>query len=1015
MVKILLSLTVFLIQIGAYAQEQVVQGTITSADEGPLAGVNVVVKGTTTGTITDINGLYRLDLPADVENPVLVVSYIGFETQEIEIGARSEIDVPLIVDATRLAEVVVVGYGSMRKKDLTGSISQVQGEAISGISASSTAATLQGRAAGVNVESDGGRPGAEAQIVVRGPGSFTDATPLYVIDGMLFNTMRFVNVNDIESVEVLKDASAAAIYGSRAANGVIIITTKRGSPGAMKVDIDIKGGVQQVANTLKLANARGWCDVSNAIDDFDGTTRALNCDTNFNPNLDVDWQDEWLRDAGIYQANLGISGGDENLVYRFSAGFLDQLGVVQSSGYERLNLGLTSTYKKDKFTFSESLYFTREWIDENDAFRFNGTIQPPIVPFTPDPGSRQEAEGGWVSANLQDHGWDQYANRFGLEQLQDNDVTNDLFNGTISGEYEFIEGLRYKLNLGVALLHSHSVNYVPTFYMGPGPGAENVTADLEESRNNFTSLLVEHTLGYSKIFGNHRLNVLAGYTWQNDKARSIRARVSDFPSNEIRVLSAGAVEELIEGLETESGLVSILGRVNYSYLSKYLLTATVRRDGSSRFREDLRWGTFPSASVGWVVSEEDFFNVSAISNVKLRASYGEIGAQNIDDYAISQTLNIGLPALFGPGQGGRNTGFGTTELVFDNLVWETSKTTDIGLDMDFLDGRILLTADYFIKKSEDVLVQVPVPGSSGVAASPPFRNAADIENKGFEFDATYRKAEGDFRFDIGFTFTSLTNEVTGLGENVNPIIGDAITPRADQFTITQEGDPLGAFFGFRTDGLFQSQTEVDASAQPNARPGDQRYVDVDGNGMLDTDDRVVIGSPIPDLTYGIPFNASYMNFDLSLFFYGVSGVDLYAGHRYYQEIYGLGWSNAALNAWTPSNTNTEVPVLSVNLNDNGQPSDYFIESGAFFRLNLAQLGYTLPSSVVEKIRLRNLRVYFSGQNLFTITDYSGYSPEVGSQGARDFFEAGQNLINRGIDVLQHPTPRMLMLGLQIGI
>ena len=722
-----------------------------------------------------------------------------------------------------------------------------------------------------------------------------------------------------------------------------------------------------------------------------------------------------MRDAGLVQTNIGISGGDENLVFRFSAGFLDQLGVVESSEFERLNLGLTSTYKKDKFTFSESIYLTRERTDQNTTFRFNGTFQPSIVPLKAPPGSRQENEGGFVSANLIDHGWDQYANRFGLEQLQINDLTNDIFNATISGEYEIIDGLRYKINLGTVVQHSHDLNFVPTFYMGPGPGAENVDADLNETRVNFTSLLIEHTVGYSKIFDQHRLNALVGYTWQNDQARFITASVSDFPSNDVQVLSAGAVENLIEGELTESGLVSFLGRVNYSFRDRYLFTFTLRRDGSSRFREDLRYGTFPSASVGWILTSEDFFNVSGISNLKIRASYGVIGAQNIGDYAIAQTLNIGLPALFGSGQGFRFTGFGISDLVFDDLVWEISKTTDIGLDLGLLDGKISLTADYFIKKSEDVLVNVPIPGSSGKAASPPARNAADIQNKGLEFQATYQKSQGDFRFDIGFNFTKLTNEVIALGENVNPIIGDALTPRADIVSISREGDPLGSYFGFLSDGLFQSQSEVDASAQLFARPGDQRFVDVNGDGILDQDDRVIIGSAIPDLTYGIPINAYYKNFDLSLFFYGVAGVDLYASHRYYNEIYGLGWTTEALNAWTPSNTNTEVPILSNNLNDNGEPSDYFVESGNFLRLNLAQLGYTLPSSAVEKIRLRSLRIYFSGQNLFTITDYSGFSPEIGSQGRRETFEIGQNLINRGIDQLQHPVPRLLMFGLQIGI
>ncbi|WP_137403652.1 SusC/RagA family TonB-linked outer membrane protein [Echinicola rosea] len=1006
--KLLLCMPIYFIALLSYGQSQKISGKVTSSADGqPLPIVNILEKGTSNGAVADMDGSYTIEVSGP--EAVLVFSSIGFLKKEITVGNQTTIDVALEEDVKSLDEVVVIGYGSQKKSDLTGSVGTVSSEEINKYTNADATQAIQGRVPGVRVDANGGTPGANSIVTIRGTGTMSDSGPLYVIDGMLTNSMDMLNPADIESVSVLKDASASAIYGSRAANGVIIVTTKKGSKGEIKVDTDFSYGWQKAVNTIDWANAREYAAIRNMANDNDGTPRAPANDSQFDPTIDSDIQAANLRVAPIFNGNVRVSGGGENATYSISANHLDQVGIVEESDYTRTNIRANSTFTKGRFKLEETIGLTRTVNNPNNYFNQERDLLPTIPIY--------DEEGNFTASSMPDGGTSIYGvgnitNSLGLATVEDRTITRNSVLGNIAASFEIIEGLTYKLNLGLDQYSQNNYTFTPTFFFNATLLGRQDFAELRESNTNFLSTLAENTLNFSRVFGDHSLNLLAGYTTQKTHSRSLGIVATGFPNNDVRVASAAENRAQAPSRDITTGLRSYFGRVNYSYDSRYLLTATIRRDGSSLFREDLRWGTFPSVALGWNISEEDFMeDITFLSDLKIRASYGELGSNNVAAYSIDPEMNLFSEAILGEGQN-RVPGTSITKPVNRDIRWETTKTTDIGLEFSMLNNRLQFTMDYFNKKSEDILLSITVPRYTGLDGRVP-SNVATIQNRGFEFSSVYNQVLGDVNLSLAANFTVLDNEVTALGIP-DPIFGGGYSSNGLSATLTDVGQPVASFFGYKVLGIYQSDDQAAQDGRTDgAGAGDLRFQDTNGDGALTEDDRVFLGSSIPNFEYGFNVNASWKNFDFSMFFNGVSGNKILNGNRYrgYFDTEGNYLADAQ-NAWTPENTDTDVPRMSLlDLGFNRRMSDYVLESGAYFRLRNLQIGYTLPEVLTEKLKIQRLRVYTSLQNVFTITNYTGYYPIVG-RGNRDR-GSDQNIFNQGVDESAYPTPRTYQFGLQI--
>ncbi len=1008
LLAILLSLT-FLVS-HSYAQERSVSGKVTASEEGALPGVNILVKGSTIGTVTDVDGNYRISVPG--ENSILVFSSIGYTTEEVTVGNQSAVNVVMLPDIQSLSEVVVVGYGTQERKDLTGAVSSVNSKQFENIAITSVEQGLQGRVAGVNITQQSGQPGAGMQVQIRGVGSIGNSEPLYVIDGVpvindnsatgngKFNALNSINPNDIASIEILKDASAAAIYGARAANGVVLITTKRGKAGQTAVTLDAYTGFQKAWRLLELTDINGYKELSDELTDNAGLPRVVALQRPEELVNRTDWQDEMFSVAPINNVNLGVSGGTENARFNVSGNYMNQPGILRGTDFERLSLRVNTDFQQGKFKFGESLAFSRTQANDLTASFFSIIHYPPNRPV-------------YDSANVGGYS----GNRIIDEQDANNPVGEaDLFTdrttryrviGTVFGEYEILDGLTYKLSVGGDFIYGNRYQYTPPYQFGDR--RSQPFASLSERNGYSISPLIENTLNYSKTFGIHNLGVLVGYTRQTYEERAANASGRNTVNTVVKVLDGVNDVPAVSGNLQEFALVSYLGRVTYSFNDRYLLTANIRRDGSSRFSPNNKWGIFPSASVGWRVSEEAFMeSLPAVSDLKIRASWGQTGFQEIGNYSFQPVLDNTLNYLF---NGEVATGVAQKGLAANNLKWETSTQTDIGMDLGLFDNRILINADYYIKKTEDILVPVPPTPSTGVQGSPTL-NAGSVRNQGFEFAATYRKSTGDFQYSITGNFATLKNEVLSLGGG-QPIISGSVN--VTRVTRIIEGFPIGHFYGYQMDGLFQTETDVEEHAfQPNAKPGDIRFKDQDGNDTIDVNDKVYIGDPLPDLTYGLAFEASYKGFDVNLFLQGVQGVELYYGYRYFAAgmLRPFNYEKRTLNRWTGPDTSNEIPrAVGGDPAKNTRESSRFIGDGSFLRCRNLTLGYSIPSTTLENIGgfVSRARFYLTAQNLFTITDYEGYDPEIGSQSDNpDNFSRG-----RGIDNGQFPQARTYMLGVQV--
>ncbi|MBC6997068.1 TonB-dependent receptor [Cytophaga sp. FL35] len=996
-----------------FSQELTINGTVSDEQGMPLAGANVLIKGTTTGTQTDFDGNYTIDAESDA---VLVFSYIGFTKSEVAVNSQSTLNVTLSEDASQLEEVVVIGYGTQKKSDLTGAVSTVDSEEINKFTYNDAAQAIQGRTAGVRVEANGGSPGANALVTIRGSSTLSDAGPLYVIDGMLTGDMTTLNPGDIESISVLKDASASAIYGSRAANGVIIVTTKKGTRGGdIKVDLDYSYGLQSTVKNIDWANAQDYATIVNRARDNDGNPRFPANDTEFNPNIDSDIQRESLRTAGVMNANARIYGGTQNSTYSLSLNHYDQEGIVKQSGYERTTARVNATLTKGRFRLESTIGLTRSVDNPNPYFNRERDLIPTISIYD-DEGNFSATDQPLDVAVGAFYGVGNVSNSLGLATVEDRTVTRNTVLGNIAGSFEIFDGLTYKLNLGLDNYADNNYRFTPTYVFNTATFGNNQFAELAETNTNFLSTLIEHTLTYSKELNMHNINFVAGYTDQVSNTRSLGALARKFPSNDVRVASAAEDRVNFPSQDLTKTIQSYFGRLSYGFDSRYLLTATIRRDGSSLFKNDLRWGTFPSFALGWNLGNESFMeDFTAITDIKIRASYGEVGSDNVPIYSLSPELNLNSEYPIGDSQE-RATGYSITKGINDEITWETSKTTDIGLEFRALDQKLSITMDYFIKKSEDVLVELGLPLYTGFGNRVPF-NTASIENKGFEFLANYSETlSEDFSFSISGNFTTLNNEVTALGD-ATPIIEGQFTSNGLRGTKTDVGQPVSAFYGYVVDGIYQTDAEATAANDNNnPQAGDLRFKDIGGpdgsgpDGVIDENDQTFLGNPAPNFEYGFNISANYKDFDLSLFFNGVSGNKILNANIYrgYFDTEGPYLTNA-LNAWTPSNTNTNIPRnTQTDPGFNRRPSDFYLENGAYFRLRNMQLGYTVPSRISEHMKMTKLRIYGSATNLFTITDYTGYYPEVGRN-----TRSSRRIFSSGVDESAYPTARTIQLGVQV--
>ncbi len=983
--------------------QQTVSGTVVDVEGVPLPGASIVEKGTTNGAQSDFDGNFTLEVAN--QNAVLVVSYVGYATKEVSVVNQTQISITLEEDAAALDEVVVVGYGTQKKANVSGSVSSIKGEDINEVVTGNASQALVGKATGVRVEVNGGAPGAGTNIIIRGTGSLSNQDPLYVIDGVFSDNMDFLNPSDIESIEVLKDATAS-IYGARSGQGVILVTTKKGTKGqALKIDVDASWGFANVIRKLDMLNAADFIANREQAYQNDGNTVPSNFN-DFDPSVDSDIQSASLRSALTQNYGLRLYGGGEQSTYSISANRLEQEGIVEASEFERTSVRINTSTEKGKFSVNQSLFLATSTNKQNTVFGSEyGHL--PISPIYSDVN-----DGGYAAANTGVAGITRSTNYLGIAKLTDRKNTDYNVLGNISGEYEILEGLKYKLNLSVNYNSGRNFRFVPTYFMSNSDVGNNPIADLSDNRSTFVSTIVENLLTYTKSFGEHNIDLLAGYSEQKDKTETLGVSVESFLSNDTRTVDAGGeVVGKPSGRLLPRNIRSVFGRVNYDYAGRYLLSATLRRDGSSNFGEANRFGVFPSISLGWNISEESFFDVDFINNLKLRGSWGKLGSDNLDPFQYVTALNITSEYTLGTGQE-RVSGVSQIQYSNPDLKWEETTTTDVGIEGSLIGGKIAFTVDYFKKTSEDILANLPINPTSGTNVSIPF-NSATVENNGFEVSLTYRNSFNDFNYSATANFSTINNEVTDLGEGVNPITAGGFTDESFNSTRTEAGFPVAYFYGYKTNGVYQNQAEIDSDGLVGrtAVPGDFRYIDMNNDGILDATDQTFLGSSIPDFEYSLNLNTDYKGLDVSLFFQGLQGNEIVNG-KLFEGVFAQNGGKFALakEAWTPNNP-SNIPRASVaDPAVNRQTSDFYVEDGSYFRLKNAAIGYTFPAAIIERIALDKLRVYVNVENAFIIDNYSGYYPEIGRNIRR-----GNNLFNAGVDENAYPVPRTISLGVQVSL
>ena len=869
MKQYLLTLFCLCVSMIALAQQKTITGTVIDANNEPVIGASVLEKGTSNGTITNLDGEYSLSVSAGA---TLVFSYIGYKTQEVSIGNKTTIKITLVEDSEQLDEVVVVGYGVQKKSSMTASVASVSAKEINKLVTSNVTSALQGRTPGVEVLQNGGEAGADVSILIRGAGTFGSTEPLYIIDGAVSNNgINSLNPNDISSIEILKDASAAAIYGSRASNGVVLVTTKSGKSGKTVVEINGSFSYQTPTKMLDFMNAEQWRTFANQVADnspaFDRAPQNVNPT---NPNLSTDWQDLYYQNAAMWNLSAAISGGGENSTFSTSIGYANQDGIIIQSNYEKYNARVNGTYKKGRFTITENLSIAHTSKQSPPAGR---SIMLPTIPV-------KDELGRYVSTPLLD-GYSitqsDITNPLASIYARDNYTKKTDITGSLSIGVDIWKGIKYKLNLAGSYLSTHGYTHTPAFASywdengTPNSNFSQPYTSLSESRGESFNYTIDNLLTYNGTFGGHTFDVLLGTSWMREfyRTMSIDSGVSDLGAPAVTTYNGAGT---VGSNELNSALLSFFARLNYDYKNRYLLSLSIRSDESSKFAKGNRVGYFPSVSVGWNIHQEEFFKVPWMSKLKIRGSYGELGANFIDPYSFLSLAYGPVPTIF---NNKRQYGY-VTRLAQTNLTWETAVSSNIAIEMGFLDNALNFSAEYFMRRNNDLLAPLESLPSSGQTiiindGDLPYYNTASVENKGWEFTLGYRKAWDKWSVDVQGNISFLDNKVRKLGEGVQPIRGNLMSSKfADRPTITKEGLPIGSFYGYKVVGLSDKGDFLFESADGKGKPA----------GEVSETDKQVLGNPTPDFTYGLNVNVGYKNWDLTAFFQGTQGNDIFAAAKY---------------------------------------------------------------------------------------------------------------------------------------
>jgi TonB-linked SusC/RagA family outer membrane protein len=995
-----------------------VRGTVTDENGEAAIGATIQIRGTSQGTVTDIDGNFSIMAP---EGSTLIISYVGYITQELR--ASADMRITLQTDLGVLDELVVVGYGTLRRSDLTGAISSVNVNELASRATTNPAEALQGKVAGVNIRRSGGNAGASVSVRIRGVTSFTNNEPLYIIDGFP-GDINSINPQDIASMEILKDGAAAAIYGSTAANGVILVTTKNGQRGEIKVDFNSFINFTQVARRFEMLDAAGYVQVHRQMyDNFNAQTNNPVALPGYltNPGaVNTNWQDEVFRSGISQNYMVSLRGGSQNARYSVSYNRADEKGILLGNRFAQNNARMRLSATKNIFD-----------VDANFGFRATQSNQPQyslrevymITPLIPVLDDTREFGFGLTDSNGLPN------NRNPLADNHFRTAGTDAYNitGSAALTINFTEWLNFRTSYSYRGNHQHYKYHTP-------PYVSDIRAIQEfpvvsENKSYWQEQVIDNVLTFNNRFEQHSVNVMAGtsttmqdYNWNTAgvegftlvDGRRVPAGFLDPNFNTINAGRGGTFNA--EGSRTEYRRVSFFSRLNYSYASKYLLQATLRSDGSSKFGRDSRWGTFPSVALGWRISGEDFFPQDGLfSNLKLRASWGRLGSEQALGFYDFQALIVTRNNLAGGYvQGSESMPWpGSTSITLANsdLQWETTDTKNIGFDFGLLRQRLTGSVNYYYNQTEDMLIRKMLPPSVGL--SNPVLNVGKIRNTGAEIEIGWSDKIGNFAYNAGFNFTTISNKVVRLADAEQALLGTGLVFGTEHFpTQTRQGKPIAGFYLYRTDGIFQNEAEVAAHVnsngvllQRNARPGDIRFIDVNGDGVINDDDKEYFGSAIPKVEANFSFGASYKGVDLAFNLGSAWGHKLYNANRYFYEgmSSGSNFMATTLNAWTPQNTNTTMPrAVLGDINRNARESDRFLEKGNFVRLRMLQLGYTLPESMVNSIHIERLRIYASGENLFTITSYKGTDPEF-----------SRDVLNGGVDTHVFPFTRSFILGLQL--
>ena len=998
-----------------------VSGRVTDAKGGGLPGVTVVVKGSTQGTSTDADGRFTLQIP---ENSVLVFSFIGYTRKEIPVaGATPNLAVTMEDNTQALNDVVVIGYGTARKSDLTGSVASVSSAQLTQVATSDPVQALQGRVAGVEVTSNSGQPGSGTRIRVRGVGTINNSDPLYVVDGIQTADIGFLLPSDIESTEILKDASATAIYGSRGANGVVLITTKHGKAGATQFNLFGYTGFQQIRRELPLTNAAQYATlVSEAY-----TNNGLALPTDFGPQLQnaiatnaqgTNYQDLVTQKGLITNYSLSASGGTEQNRYLVSGSYFQQDGIVVNSGFKkyvirvnddvvltkRIKAGVSATFNNNNQTGSGDgqggsqpylvLQYALQKNPLQDPYNADGTYSNDVitrnVPNVP---------------------------RY-LDEQQYNKVMNNNLFGTSYLDVSLLKGLTFRSTFGINYFNNHPKVFQPQYYIGPTD--QRAQSALIETRTENVSWVWSNYANYTKTFSdNISLSATLGQEAQRSYGNGISSTAYNVPADpSLQYLSATrSTNNVVRSTQYDGSLSSYFGRANFNFRDRYLVTGTLRFDQTSKFLPNVRTGTFPSVGAAWNISNEQFLKgVTYLPVLKLRASYGQVGNQNAaPNYGYASVANGNQTYVFG---GVPAPGLAITQLNNPNLKWETAVTTDVGLDAELFNSQLTFTADYFVRNTEHMIALLPVPDYVGQA--PASANVGSLRNRGLELALNYRNSVGKLQYNLGLNFTKINNVVTSLGGGTAIAAGNVLT-QIGNTTLTDVGHEVAYFYGLQADGVFHNQGEVDAYKnaagaliQPNAQPGDVKYQDTNGDGKIDASDNTYLGSATPRFSYGGSLNLSYSGFDFKVLLYGVQGAEAVNGAGFNlnksSDLVGV-WSNfyaSRLDRWTPSNPNSNQPrVTATDTNGNDQFSSRYVEDASYLRARNMELGYSLPKTFLGRYQVNGARVFVSVDNVFTITKYTGYDPEISTVASYN------NPLAYGVDYGNYPQARTYRLGFNV--